>query len=180
MSGSASARITGLDEDMAALEQRFKAALAGALPVLGKDMVDCLAEHIQSDVYGADFFPTDYERRGENGGLLDMNGNTTVSPVGDNGIQMDYEPSGEVDPPDKYGDQDYLDGDALIGRIEHLNPDYNWTRHPPARPFFENFVKELVEGGRAEETLVRAMNQQDAELQIEANGYTGREGDEGY
>ena len=48
------------------------------------------------------------------------------------------------------------------------------------RPFFENFVTELVEGGRAEETLVRAMNQQDAELQIEANGYTGREGDEGY
>lgn len=51
---------------------------------------------------------------------------------------------------------------------------------PPPRPFFENFVTELVEGGRAEETLVRAMNQQDAELQIEANGYTGREGDEGY
>ena len=180
MSGSASVRITGLDEDMAALEQRFKAALAGALPVLGKDMVDCLAEHIQSDVYGADFFPTEYERRGENGGLLDMNGNTTVSPVGDDGIQMDYEPSGEVDPPNKYGDQDYLDGDALIGRIEHLDPPYDWTRRPPARPFFENFVTELVEGGRAEETLVRAMNQQDAELQIEANGYTGREGDEGY
>ena len=109
-----------------------------------------------------------------------MNGNTTVSPVGDNGIQMDYEPSGEVDPPDKYGDQDYLNGDALIGRIEHLNPDYNWTHHPPARPFFENFVTEMVDDGRAEEKLVWAMNQQDRGLEIEANGCTGREGDEGY
>ena len=51
MSGSVSARITGLDEDMAALEQRFKAALAGAMPTPREDLSQCLFEHVQGDVY---------------------------------------------------------------------------------------------------------------------------------
>ena len=50
MSGSVSVRVTGLDEDMAALEQRFKAALAGAMPTLREDLAQCLFEHVQGDV----------------------------------------------------------------------------------------------------------------------------------
>ncbi len=173
MSGSASVRITGLDEDMAALEQRFKAALAGAMPTLREDLSQCLFEHVQGDVYEK-FDPKEYIRRGEYGGLADIDGNTEFA-VTEDSVSMDYQPSGESEQV-----ENPLNGDALIGRIEHLEPPYDWTRRPPPRPFFENFVTELVEGGRAEETLVRAMNQQDAELQIEANGYTGREGDEGY
>lgn len=173
MSGSVSARITGLDEDLAALEQRFRAALAASLPTLKEEMATCLFEHVQGDVYEK-FDPKEYIRRGEYGGLADIDGNTQFT-VSEDSVSMDYQPSGESEQV-----ENPLDGDALIGRIEHLDPPYDWTRRPPARPFFENFLTEMIEDNRAEETLVRAMNQQDAELQIEANGYTGREGDEGY
>lgn len=173
MSGSVSARITGLDEDMAALEQRFKAALAGAMPTLREDLSQCLFEHVQGDVYEK-FDPKEYIRRGEYGGLADIDGNTQFT-VSEDSVSMDYQPSGESEQVESP-----LNGDALIGRIEHLDPPYDWTRRPPARPFFENFVTEMVEDGRAEKKLVWAMNQQDGELEIEANGCTSREGDEGY
>ena len=172
---SLSASVTGLDEDLAVLEKKFMGAMAAAMPALREDMADCLAEHVQGDVYEA-FEPHEYVRRGAYGGLIDIEGNSFFD-VRQNGVRMIYLPSGESE---QVSPEDQLDGDALIGRIEHLDPPYDWTRRPPPRPFFENFVTELVEGGRAEETLVLAMNQQDAELQIEANGYTGREGDEGY
>ena len=168
-----SATVTGLDEDMAAMEQRFAAALTGALPALKDDMAQCLAEHVQKDVYDQ-FTPTEYQRRGDDGGLADIEGNAAFV-LGADSVSMDYQPSGESEQV-RYP----LNGDALIGRIEHLNPEYDWTRKPPARPFFENFVTELIEGGRAEETLVRAMNERDGGLAIEANGYAGRDGDEGY
>lgn len=168
-----SAEVTGLDEDMAAIEQRFAAALTGALPALKDEMAQCLAEHVQKDVYDR-FTPTEYQRRGDDGGLADIEGNAAFT-VGEDSVAMDYQPSGESEQV-----ENPLNGDALIGRIEHLNPEYDWTRKPPARPFFENFVTELIEGGRAEETLVRAMNARDGGLFIEANGYAGRDGDEGY
>lgn len=168
-----SATMTGLDEDMAAMERRFAAALTGALPALKDDMAQCLAEHIQNDVYNK-FTPTEYQRRGDDGGLADIEGNAAFV-LGADSVAMDYQPSGESEQV-----ENPLNGDALIGRIEHLNPEYDWTRKPPARPFFENFVTELIEGGRAELTLTEAMNRQDGALGVEANGYAGRDGDEGY
>ena len=52
-----SATVTGLDEEMAAIEQRFASALTGALPALKDEMAQCLAEHVQRDVYDK-FTPT--------------------------------------------------------------------------------------------------------------------------
>ena len=91
MNGSASARITGLDEDLAALEQRFKAALAGAMPTLREDLAQCLFEHVQGDVYEK-FDPKEYIRRGEYGGLADIDGNTEFA-VTENSVAMDYQPA---------------------------------------------------------------------------------------
>ena len=70
-----------------------------------------------------------------------------------------------------------MDGDDLINRIEKKDPEYNWRRKPPKRPFFRNFVEEMLDG-RAEETLVRAMNGADPTLGMAADMGVIREEDD--
>ena len=173
---SLSASVTGLDEDLAVLEKKFMGAMAAAMPALREDMADCLAEHVQGDVYEA-FEPHEYVRRGAYGGLIDIEGNSFFD-VRQNGVRMIYLPSGESE---QVSPEDQLDGDALIGRIEQKNPEYDWTRKPGKRPFFSKFATEMIEDGRAERTLVEAMNRAAAGLDIAADGVsTVRDGDEGY
>ena len=70
-----------------------------------------------------------------------------------------------------------MDGDDLVNRIEKNDPAYNWGRRPKNRPFFRNFVEEML-GGRAEETLVRAMNGADATLELAEDAGMIREEDD--
>ena len=173
-------QFSGFEQDMAALEKQVKDAFRASRPALAEEMRQCLREHVVEDVYDK-LVPEEYVRRRGTKGLADMNASATVySDERDGGMNLTllYHPSGATD-----GNGEpinpHVDGDDLVNRIEKNDPAYNWGRRPKNRPFFRNFVEEMLDG-RAEETLVRAMNQQDAELQIEANGYTGREGDEGY
>ena len=46
---------------------------------------------------------------------------------------------------------------------------------PENRPFFHNFVEEMIEGQRAESTLVAAMNAADPSLGVVADGGIIRE-----
>ena len=177
---SLSASVTGLDEDLAALEKKFMGAMAAAMPALREDMADCLAEHVQGDVYG-NWEPSEYHRRGVHGGLADVKDSFFTD--GSDFVMLDYEPSGETDQVKKGM---WIDGDALIGRIEKRDPDYNWNREnppykPQERPFFSRFVTEMIEDGRAERTLVEAMNRAVQGLDITTDGVsTVRDGDEGY
>lgn len=174
MNGTVSAQMTGLDEDLKAIESQIMAAMAAAMPELKKDMADCLAEHVQGDVYEK-FDPKTYVRRGEYGGLADIEGSSLFD-VRQNGVRMIYLPSGESEQV-----EDPINGDALIGRIENRNPDYDWTRKPRKRPFFTRFLEEMIEDGRAERTLVFAMNRANRTLGATSDGVsTLRDGDEGY
>ena len=150
----------------------MKAALAAAMPALKEDMADCLAQHVQADVYDA-YTPLEYQRRGDNGGLIDINGSADFA-VGTDRVEMVYLPSGESEQA-----ENPIYGDELISRIENRNPDYDWRRKPDKRPFFSRFVDEMIEGNRAEETVVNAMNRADPELGVTADGLVGRDGDEG-
>ena len=84
--------------------------------------------------------------------------------VGGMNLTLLYHPSGATD-----GNGEpinpHVDGDDLVNRIEKNDPAYNWGRRPKNRPFFRNFVEEMLDG-RAEETLVRAMNGADPTLEL--------------
>lgn len=168
---------SGLEEDLAALEAEVKNAFRASRQTLADDMRACLQDHIEVEVYGA-FQPTEYVRRGGKGGLYDMKASATVhSDERDGGMNLTflYQPSGATD-----GEgneiEPHLDGDDLINRIEKRAPDYNWRRKPEARPFFRNFVEEML-SGRAEDTLVRAMNAASPTLEVIADGDVTRESD---
>lgn len=152
-------KFSGFEADLAALEAQVKKAFRASRKDLADDMRLCLQDHVEADVYDR-FQPTEYVRRREDGGLDDMRASTTVySDERDGGMNLTllYQPSGATDGEGNEIDP-HVDGDDLINRIEKKDPEYNWRRKPPKRPFFSNFVQEMVDGGRAEETLVRAMN----------------------
>lgn len=152
-------RFGGFEADIAALEKQVQRAFRASRQALADDMRACLQEHVEHDVYDA-FQPTEYVRRRENGGLADMKKNATVysdERLGGMNLTLLYQPDGSTD-----GEgnelEPHVDGDDLVNRIERKEPEYNWRRKPEARTFFSDFVQEMVDGGRAEETLVRAMN----------------------
>ena len=176
-------RFSGFEQDMAALEKQVKYALTQAGTALQDDMRDCLREHIDNDVYNA-FDPAAYVRRGDDGGLSDMEKNTRTSPPpsefgGGVMVQLDYTPDGQTDGIGRELTV-HTDGDSLIGRIEHRIPDYDWNRvrYPDDRSFFHNFVQEMVDNGRAEKTLVRAVNAVAPSWGVTADGGVIRENDD--
>lgn len=175
---------SGLEEDLAALEAEVKNATLRAGTVLQEDMKSCLTEHLVDDVYDA-YTPKSYFRRLSDGGLLDINKNTAGSRVPtftNDGVEIElrYEPDGRTN---GLGETVYphLDGDELISRIENKSPDYNWNGDMdsiPERPFFRNFVEEMIEGRRAENTLAAAMNAADPTLEVVPDGDVIRESDD--
>lgn len=161
-------KFSGFEQDMAALEKQVKDAFRASRPALAEEMRQCLREHVVEDVYDK-LVPEEYVRRRGTKGLADMNASATVySDERDGGMNLTllYHPSGATDGNGEPIDP-HVDGDDLVNRIEKNDPAYNWGRRPKNRPFFRNFVEEML-GGRAEETLVRAMNGADATLELEA------------
>lgn len=171
-------KFSGFEADLAALEKQVKDAFRASRKALADDMRLCLQDHVEADVYDR-FQPTEYLRRREDGGLDDMRASATVySDERDGGMNLTllYHPSGATD-----GNGEpinpHVDGDDLVNRIEKNDPAYNWGRRPKNRPFFRNFVEEML-GGRAEETLVRAMNGADPTLGMAADMGVIREEDD--
>ena len=162
-------QFSGFEQDMAALEKQVKDAFRASRPALAEEMRQCLREHVVEDVYDK-LVPEEYVRRRGTKGLADMNASATVySDERDGGMNLTllYHPSGATDGEGESIDP-HVDGDDLINRIEKKDPEYNWRRKPKKRPFFRNFVEEML-GGRAEETLVRTMNGADPTLGLAAD-----------
>lgn len=159
-----SGRIDGLEKDLAELEKQFGRAVGVAMGVLENDMEACLREHIENDVYDQ-FDPKEYIRRRENGGLLDFGAGHLQKGGAADRARIEYTPSGE-DPQWR----NPANGDEMIRRIESQTPPYDWARHPGDRPFFRNFVSEMIEGGRAETVFVGAVNEADPALGVTSYG----------
>lgn len=171
-------QFSGFEQDVATLEKQVKDAFRASRQQLADDMRLCLQDHVEADVYDK-FQPTEYVRRREDGGLADMRASATVySDERDGGMNLTllYQPSGATD---GNGEpiEPHVDGDDLTNRIEKNDPAYNWSGRPKDRPFFHNFVEEMLDG-RAEETLVRAMNGADPTLGMAADMGVIREEDD--
>ncbi len=146
------------------------------------DIKAVLKRHVEEDVYKAGKGPKVYIRRSEHDGygipLNDIDNNAypigTMDQAGNTIVGINYMPSGshsgtfgdfyseekleelhkkESDPikPESMAKH----GNELIKRIE-TGKGYDWDYDRP-RPFWANFVEELIEGGEFEDALVRAL-----------------------
>ena len=180
--------LESIDADYNAEILNIKMAAAYALYNVFEDAKDALVRHIEEDVYSpAVFTPTVYPRRSEHPefgpALTDMATNLRpYEPIpadmtGANwgGFKMSYMPSGEhrgttadleaggsgeprpikAYPP--YGDR--VDNNNLIYRIE-TGRGYTWRRRPGERPFWQNFIDEMTDGGEFAKSFARHMTAQ--------------------
>lgn len=126
--------------------------LERALRSVAKDAKEALMRHIREDVYDK-WNPKYYERRYTgSGGLLSMYAGLTEF-VSSGSMRLEYLPSGE-----QYQWENPANNDELIRRIE-TGRGYEWRKHPGPRPFWNNFVDEMVDRQFAD-SFDRSMEQQ--------------------
>ena len=170
--------LEGLDTDLTVILGQFQAASNRSLDKISSAMLNTLSLHIEKDVYAASvYYPTVYKRRSENFSLGTALNNVSVNakPLIENmRAGIDYQPTGEH-AVKKWGGVEgrwgRADGDQLIARIEKKSPPYTWGQDKvPERPFWRNFVTEMIEGGVAERTFIKAMGLQGTDWMLEADG----------
>ena len=166
-----------LDDDLKEFKNVLMSYAMTALFSVQDAMFNSLHEHINKDVYDV-YHPTDYPRRKDNpqfGTPLDdvLNYGSLIGPFnkiyasGDFSLHggISYDPRGEhcgttadLDPDSKYYDADNpkplkpnpVHENDLIRRIE-TGEGYDWKVPKvvyKGRPFWQNFVKEMIEGGQ--------------------------------
>lgn len=172
------------EEELKEIVAQLPSTLISAMEQMGEEMKNSLRRHVISDVYGA-YTPTEYIRRSENSGmgtpLSDMDANAHVyEPRAEaRGVEVrgllnfTYKPTGEH--ADSSTNPSPLDGDPLIGRIE-TGAGYA-TKYHQARPFWKNFVNEVID----DDLLARIL---DSELQmagyeLDELSHTEREANDG-
>lgn len=189
------------DAEMTAFKALLAKTIKKALKEVNVDMQDVLKKHIEKDVYDPSvYYPDEYVRRSENPGLGTPLSNlkaNVLSPVTEADVINDtvaantrfqYMPTGEHSVPkwssaakqDNPNFPKNLDGNELIRRIETKNPRYNWGQHKvPKRPFWQNTVDELIEGGAAADSFDRWMTQYGGTLEYEGGSTAVREPGDG-
>ena len=197
-----------IDDDVKAALAEINTAIKQSMGDIGGVMMDGLKKHINEDVYGK-FTPKDYPRRSDNPKfgppLNDVAGQSLAifdetSPTGIGArVGIDYKPSGEhsgttadLDPASDYYNPDNprpikaypprgdrVDADDLIRRIE-TGKGYTWRRRPGPRPFWTNFVNEMIEGRELERTFQWAMMSRGMEVSLIDSGVVREPGDGDY
>lgn len=171
--------ITGIEsitKDFEALTPRINRAVSAGLNAVSSDMMAALKNHIELDVYAA-YDPKDYLRRSDNpqyGTPLNSNDNIGAVVV-DNTLIFGYAPTGEHA---LYDEE--INDDELI-RVISLAEGYQWDvgkRKIPPRPFWHNFLSEMIYGKQAELSLVGGMNNADKDLKVVQTGEIIADGNE--
>lgn len=168
--------IEGIEQDFNALTPRIDRAVVGGLNAVSSDMSAALKKHIELDVY-AMYTPKDYLRRSDNpayGTPLNSDENIGATVV-DNTLIFGYVPTGEHS---LYEEE--IDNDDLI-RVIELGKGYQWfvgKRKIPPRPFWDNFVTEMIQGKQAEISFVGGMNNTDKDLNVVPTGQIAADGNE--
>lgn len=147
-------------ELIALLKTEINPALEKANEAVAQAMREALVRHISNDVYPA-YQPKLYERRGASGGLLGQAinmGRGAGGMISDSTrAKIQYMPDGGHPTVSGWSK---VHNDDLIGRIEKHSPEYNWLpKHGsiPDRPFWQNFVNEMVDGNGIETAWASAM-----------------------
>lgn len=165
-----------IDSDLNAFKVELGKMVSASMNAVGANMQEALARHIETDVYDQ-YSPKTYERRYENGGLVAQARTARVYNHGA-GVTLEYKPDG-MHPTEARWHK--VDGDELIGRIEKHEPEYNWQpkkKKIPNRPFWQNFVDELVDEKELERYFVDAMRENGA-TDIIGDGDVIREANDG-
>ena len=163
---------TGIDDFDAQLRKFLNTLiyeLDSAVSETMLDAKDSLRKHIREDVYDESVYsPKVYKRRSENDGLgtpldyLEEPNARIIPPAGGNvngnlvvTSRIYYNPTGEH----KYKKWHTADHNDLIGRIEKKEPRYTWGQNKvPPRPFWQNFITEMVDNQELEKNFVRHMS----------------------
>lgn len=153
-------------EDADKLLAAIEAAIAAAMPSVAEEIKNCIADHVQSEIYTHEskVYPRSHTLLS---GALDAKAFTDGTTA-----SVDYNPSGVrpgtwAEMPEnvrlKYGKSpsdpikpNPLSGDAFIQRIETGSYDYD-TKFG-ARPFLTHAVTDLIEGKRALNAFIDAFN----------------------
>lgn len=161
--------------------KRINNASNYALSEIDAQTIPLLSKHIQQDVYDAYPSPKAY-RRNPSTGLADVKGAVFAS-YSDQRMEWTYLPDGTnemtfqqagVDSkkfgrkPEDVMKEHPVHGDSLIRRIDK-GVGYDWF-NPGPRPFYENFVKELIDDGVAINAFVNGLNAADADLEAKNVG----------
>lgn len=168
-----------MDEAFAAVYNQILLEVASSVEKALNDAKPHLKKRIEADVYKV-YSPTVYKRRSDDSTLgvslaaqaITEPYTSVIKPGGGNvnGMlqvtsRLYYNPQGNHKRK-KWHTADY---DDLIGRIEKKSPPYTWGQaQVPERPFWQNFVDEMVGGGELERLFVDAMKS--AEPTIVADG----------
>lgn len=175
-------------EFMKWFQTEFQGKMTKGLLALRDGMRETLSKHVVKDVYKA-YQPIKYARRGDAGGLqtqaLNATSHADVSSDGTNyRIYINFSPNGNHSMESEWAEDGVypVHGDDLIGRIESWNPRYSYPpRHKrlPRRPFWQNFISEMVDDGMAEHIFASAMREQGEEV-IEDGSIIREPGDGDY
>lgn len=147
--------------------QLYGGAVAAVNEAVVSDLREVLRRHIRDDVYGM-YEPSPdaeikYLRRSEHTGMgtsllesADEKHAKSLFELKSGGVWVSgisYEPTGEHENME-WSDPD-IEPDRLISRIENKVPPYNFEhkRKIPKRPFWQNFVEEMIEGGQFARTV---------------------------
>lgn len=165
--------ISGIESIQKDIDEQFmprvEKAVEAGLNHVASDMVSSLQEHIQHDVYDA-YTPTDYIRRGYNGGMIDPQFMDYA--VQNNVLTFDYEPPTSPSYWRKTETwNDFDDSDDMIRAIQsgRRYPTYGDIRRIGQRLFWSNFVKEQFADGKAEASFVSGINAYDKTLRAKAD-----------
>lgn len=168
--------IESITRDFEAFTPRINRAVSAGLNAVSSDMSASLKKHIELDVYAA-YDPKDYLRRSDNpsyGTPLNSDENIGATVV-DNTLIFGYVPTGEHS---LYDEE--IDNDELI-RVISLAEGYQWfvkKRKIPPRPFWDNFLAEMIYGKQAEISFVEGMNNADKDLNVIQTGQIVADGNE--
>ena len=146
--------------------QLYGGAVAAVNEAVVAELREILRRHIRDDVYGR-YTPQGemkYLRRSEHQGLgtslresADEDHAKSIFNMKSGGVWESgicYEPTAEHENAE-WSDPD-LEPDRLISRIENKDPPYHFEpkkRKIPKRPFWQNFVEEMIEGGQFARTV---------------------------
>jgi len=145
-----------------------------ALVYVSSELVAKLQQHIQTDVYNA-YTPRVYKRRSDNPslGLPLPDKAYFYTPIPNNGrLEFEYLPSGDHQNPDwvtRHGDElirQLQNGYKYITEIEGEEV----TKEVPARPFWDNFFEEQMNGGLTS-AFINGMLMQQISVQKEHNDF---------
>lgn len=157
--------LNSIDADVKLHKETINNIIPPSLGIVGAEMKEALKRHIESDFYAA-YSPKSYPRRKDSpnyGTPLNSDANIHVFVQG-SALSFGYFPDGSHTGivADSLNWKDYSErrgigggtaplvpypvhGDELIQRLQ--NARYNWATSAPPRPFWNNFVNDMMSGG---------------------------------